>query len=145
MNAAERSTKCSQILDRDKDQHESRQNETRRQYYLSINAFVFCVLLQVMPGLLLCFVLRYDFYKQTQTVPSDASTMPATNSVKYYHKITYFHCSLVGYFLGKFYQLSLKKFFLHEYCLFYFFIFLTLFTAFKRICTNGLCIGNYYR
>lgn len=40
----------------------------------------------VMPGLLLCFVLRFDKYKEMS-----AST-PAT--------ITYFHCSLLGYFVG---------------------------------------------
>lgn len=56
----------------------------------------------VMPGLLLCFVLRYDSYKQTQTVPSEAgpAPIPTTSPTKYYHRITYFHCSLVGYFLG---------------------------------------------
>ncbi|XP_074641000.1 signal peptide peptidase-like 3 isoform X2 [Tubulanus polymorphus] len=51
----------------------------------------------VMPGLLLCFVLRYDAYKKTQTQSLEAGMpLPAA----YYHKITYFHCSLVGYFLG---------------------------------------------
>lgn len=43
----------------------------------------------VMPGLLLSFVLRFDNHKrQTSTNLSEES------------KIKYFHCSLVGYFLG---------------------------------------------
>ncbi|KAL1501456.1 hypothetical protein ABEB36_006772 [Hypothenemus hampei] len=42
----------------------------------------------VMPGLLLCFVLRYDAYKKSQGLTPTGS------------KITYFHCSLLGYFLG---------------------------------------------
>lgn len=54
----------------------------------------------VMPGLLLCFVLRFDSYKQTQSLPSDANVTMPPASTKYYHKITYFQCSLVGYFLG---------------------------------------------
>ena len=51
----------------------------------------------VMPGLLLCFVLRFDAYKRTQTVSLEAGLPPPT---AVYHRITYFHCSLVGYFLG---------------------------------------------
>ncbi|XP_060533987.1 signal peptide peptidase-like 3 [Cylas formicarius] len=42
----------------------------------------------VMPGLLLCFVLRYDAYKKSQGLAPAGS------------KLTYFHCSLLGYFLG---------------------------------------------
>jgi len=53
--------------------------------------------LQVMPGLLLCFVLRYDAYKRSQ--PTSDVGVPAPPSV--YQKLTYFHCSLIGYFLGK--------------------------------------------
>jgi len=52
---------------------------------------------QVMPGLLLCFVLRYDAYKRSQ--PTSDVGVPAPPSV--YQKLTYFHCSLIGYFLGK--------------------------------------------
>jgi len=40
----------------------------------------------VMPGLLLCFVLRYDAYKKSQGMTGS--------------RLTYFHCSLLGYFLG---------------------------------------------
>lgn len=40
----------------------------------------------VMPGLLLCFVLRYDAYKKAQGLTGS--------------RLTYFHCSLLGYFLG---------------------------------------------
>lgn len=50
----------------------------------------------VMPGLLLCFVMRYDAYKRSQIHAGEAG-LPLPN---YYHKITYFHCSLIGYFLG---------------------------------------------
>lgn len=39
-----------------------------------------------MPGLLLCFVLRYDAYKKAQGLAGS--------------RLTYFHCSLLGYFLG---------------------------------------------
>uniref|UniRef100_K1QEH8 Signal peptide peptidase-like 3 n=1 Tax=Magallana gigas TaxID=29159 RepID=K1QEH8_MAGGI len=51
----------------------------------------------VMPGLLLCFVLRYDAYKKTQTNSVEAGVPPPPT---YVHKVTYFHCSLIGYFLG---------------------------------------------
>lgn len=50
-----------------------------------------------MPGLLLCFVLRYDAYKKSQ-LPNGDSTAQTTS----YQRITYFHCSLIGYFLGVF-------------------------------------------
>jgi len=50
-----------------------------------------------MPGLLLCFVLRYDAYKRNQ--PTSDVGVPTPPSV--YQKLTYFHCSLIGYFLGK--------------------------------------------
>lgn len=51
----------------------------------------------VMPGLLLCFVLRYDMYKKAQSVHfADAGVPPP----KHLGKISYFHCSLIGYFLG---------------------------------------------
>jgi len=58
----------------------------------------FCFL-QVMPGLLLCFVLRYDAYKRSQLILMDGGIPPPPT---YVQKVTYFHCSLVGYFLGKF-------------------------------------------
>lgn len=61
-----------------------------------------CVL-QVMPGLLLCFVLRYDAYKKAQTNSVEAGVPPPPT---YVHKVTYFHCSLIGYFLGKVHVLS---------------------------------------
>lgn len=51
----------------------------------------------VMPGLLLCFVLRYDAYKRTMLTTAEAGVPPPNH----FNKITYFHCSLVGYFFGK--------------------------------------------
>ena len=51
----------------------------------------------VMPGLLLCFVLRYDAYKKSQTINVDTGVPPPPT---YVQRLTYFHCSLVGYFLG---------------------------------------------
>lgn len=52
----------------------------------------------VMPGLLLCFVLRYDAYKKSQPLPGgcEAGVPPP----RHLNRITYFHCSLIGYFLG---------------------------------------------
>ncbi|XP_064612226.1 signal peptide peptidase-like 3 [Liolophura sinensis] len=52
----------------------------------------------VMPGLLLCFVLRYDAYKRAQLVGNAETGVPPPPN--YVQRITYFHCSLVGYFLG---------------------------------------------
>lgn len=52
----------------------------------------------VMPGLLLCFVLRYDAYKKSQGITSDAGGLPPPKGMG--SKLTYFHCSLLGYFLG---------------------------------------------
>lgn len=51
----------------------------------------------VMPGLLLCFVLRYDAYKKTQTIGAEAGVPPPRHLGS---RLTYFHCSLLGYFLG---------------------------------------------
>jgi signal peptide peptidase-like protein 3 len=51
----------------------------------------------VMPGLLLCFVLRYDAYKRTMLTSAEAGVPPPNH----FNKITYFHCSLIGYFFGK--------------------------------------------
>ncbi|XP_018023027.1 signal peptide peptidase-like 3 isoform X2 [Hyalella azteca] len=51
----------------------------------------------VMPGLLLCFVLRYDAYKKAQLLSTEAG-VPVPPS--HMNRISYFHCSLIGYFLG---------------------------------------------
>ena len=51
----------------------------------------------VMPGLLLCFVLRYDAYKKTILNSAEAGVPPPNH----FNKITYFHCSLIGYFFGE--------------------------------------------
>lgn len=49
----------------------------------------------VMPGLLLCFVLRYDSYKKNQnTMTAEAGVPPPRNMLT--SKLTYFHCSLLG-------------------------------------------------
>jgi len=42
----------------------------------------------VMPGLLLCFVLRFDNHKKRMNEGTETS------------KLTYFNCSLIGYFIG---------------------------------------------
>jgi signal peptide peptidase-like 3 len=49
----------------------------------------------VMPGLLLCFVLRYDSYKKTQNTISAETGVPPPKSLLT-SKLTYFHCSLLG-------------------------------------------------
>merc|ERR1719273_8930 len=51
----------------------------------------------VMPGLLLCFVMRYDAYKRAQARRMAEAGIPLPS---HWHKISYFHCSLFGYFLG---------------------------------------------
>jgi len=51
----------------------------------------------VMPGLLLCFVMRYDAYKRAQAQKMADAGIPLPNS---WYRISYFHCSLFGYFLG---------------------------------------------
>ncbi|XP_076434544.1 signal peptide peptidase-like 3 [Babylonia areolata] len=51
----------------------------------------------VMPGLLLCFVLRYDTYKKSQVTSAEAGVPPPPH---YVQRVSYFHCSLIGYFLG---------------------------------------------
>lgn len=51
----------------------------------------------VMPGLLLCFVMRYDAYKRAQAKKMAEAGIPFPS---HWHKISYFHCSLFGYFLG---------------------------------------------
>merc|ERR1711936_677131 len=51
----------------------------------------------VMPGLLLCFVMRYDAYKKAQQAKLADAGIPLPNN---WYRISYFHCSLFGYFLG---------------------------------------------
>lgn len=53
--------------------------------------FISDFLFKVMPGLLLCFVMRYDNYKKQAAAAADMDQS----------KITYFHCSLIGYIVGK--------------------------------------------
>ncbi|CAG0925093.1 unnamed protein product [Notodromas monacha] len=60
-----------------------------------------------MPGLLLCFVMRYDAYKRAQLLQSlqlqgvDVKCgMAATATLPPLSRMSYFHCSLIGYFLG---------------------------------------------
>jgi signal peptide peptidase-like 3 len=48
----------------------------------------------VMPGLLLCFVLRYDSYKKAQSMSAEAGVPPPRSMLS--SKLTYFHCSLLG-------------------------------------------------
>jgi len=74
----------------------------------------------VMPGLLLCFVLRFDAYKRQQIgeaiviegndeeslkpLTKSSSTPSLVKPLSYRHyrfqRITYFHCSLIGYLTG---------------------------------------------
>lgn len=51
----------------------------------------------VMPGLLLCFVMRYDAYKKAQQAKLAEAGIPLPSN---WLRISYFHCSLFGYFLG---------------------------------------------
>ena len=57
--------------------------------------------MQVMPGLLLCFVLRYDAYKRAQALTQP----PILHMIPRIQKVTYFHCSLIGYVLGELFSL----------------------------------------
>ncbi|KAG8146416.1 hypothetical protein E2320_012768 [Naja naja] len=52
----------------------------------------------VMPGLLLCFVLRYDNYKKQANGDSCGTAGPGNISGRM-QKVSYFHCTLIGYFL----------------------------------------------
>ena len=52
----------------------------------------------VMPGLLLCFVFRYDSYKKSQLTNAECGFPPPPHPL---NRVTYFHCSLIGYFVGK--------------------------------------------
>lgn len=67
-------------------------------HFISLNSCTCNIrlFLQVMPGLLLCFVLRYDAYKRAQLNSAEAGVPPPNHL----NKITYFHCSLIGYFFG---------------------------------------------
>ena len=51
----------------------------------------------VMPGLLLCFVMRYDAYKKAQHAKMADAGIPLPNN---WTRVSYFHCSLFGYLLG---------------------------------------------
>ncbi|ETE64326.1 Signal peptide peptidase-like 3, partial [Ophiophagus hannah] len=53
----------------------------------------------VMPGLLLCFVLRYDNYKKQANGDSCGTAGPGNISGRM-QKVSYFHCTLIGYFVG---------------------------------------------
>ncbi|KAI8513506.1 PREDICTED: signal peptide peptidase-like 3 isoform X1 [Branchiostoma belcheri] len=53
----------------------------------------------VMPGLLLCFVMRYDHWKKKHGV-QEQPPKPLVPNLTVVHKLTYFHCSLIGYFIG---------------------------------------------
>jgi len=53
----------------------------------------------VMPGLLLCFVLRYDNYKKRK-LEAGATTESTAPPGKLIYRVRYFHCTLIGYFVG---------------------------------------------
>lgn len=60
----------------------------------------------VMPGLLLCFVLRYDSYKKSQnTISAEAGVPPPKSMLT--SRLTYFHCSLVGWEFRNFQKIYL--------------------------------------
>lgn len=50
----------------------------------------------VMPGLLLCFVLRYDNYKKQ----ANGEVPGPVNMSGRMQRVSYFHCTLIGYFVG---------------------------------------------
>lgn len=50
-----------------------------------------------MPGLLLCFVLRYDNYKKQ----ANGEVPGPGNMSGRMQRVSYFHCTLIGYFVGK--------------------------------------------
>lgn len=60
----------------------------------------------VMPGLLLCFVLRYDNYKKQANGEAGSggvgpgSASAAGNMSGRMQRVSYFHCTLIGYFVG---------------------------------------------
>ncbi|KAL0182277.1 hypothetical protein M9458_021652, partial [Cirrhinus mrigala] len=49
----------------------------------------------VMPGLLLCFVLRYDNYKKQ----ANGEVPGPVNMSGRMQRVSYFHCTLIGYFV----------------------------------------------
>lgn len=49
-----------------------------------------------MPGLLLCFVLRYDNYKKQ----ANGEVPGPGNMSGRMQRVSYFHCTLIGYFVG---------------------------------------------
>lgn len=51
----------------------------------------------VMPGLLLCFVLRYDNYKKQRAEGEGYVPLSPGNLI---YRVRYFHCTLIGYFIG---------------------------------------------
>jgi len=51
----------------------------------------------VMPGLLLCFVLRYDNYKKRKL---EGESCTPTSPGRLLYRVRYFHCTLIGYFVG---------------------------------------------
>lgn len=67
---------------------ETRESERERYSMLGLGDIV-------MPGLLLCFVLRYDNYKKKKL--EDDPCPPKTQLI---YKVRYFHCTLIGYFIG---------------------------------------------
>lgn len=52
----------------------------------------------VMPGLLLCFVLRYDNYKKQKAEGESYVPLSPGNLI---YRVRYFHCTLIGYFIGE--------------------------------------------
>lgn len=52
----------------------------------------------VMPGLLLCFVLRYDNYKKQ----ANGEVPGPGNMSGRMQRVSYFHCTLIGYFVGEY-------------------------------------------
>ncbi|XP_028336103.1 signal peptide peptidase-like 3 isoform X1 [Physeter macrocephalus] len=63
----------------------------------------------VMPGLLLCFVLRYDNYKKQANSDSCSASGPANISGRM-QKVSYFHCTLIGYFVDRYFPSSALTF-----------------------------------
>uniref|UniRef100_A0A672N5J9 Signal peptide peptidase-like 3 n=1 Tax=Sinocyclocheilus grahami TaxID=75366 RepID=A0A672N5J9_SINGR len=56
----------------------------------------------VMPGLLLCFVLRYDNYKKQ----ANGEVPGSVNMSGRMQRVSYFHCTLIGYFIGIYWLLA---------------------------------------
>jgi signal peptide peptidase-like protein 3 len=49
----------------------------------------------IMPGLVLCFVLRFESRKRANRLIND------NDPLSFINRLTYFQCSLVGYCAGK--------------------------------------------